>query len=182
MEIEKLIRKCIQNNRKAQNLLYDSYSDQLYVIAYRYLNNRFGAEEVIGNAFLKIFQSLPNFKFDGEPKFIAWMKRIVINEALMEIRKIKQVPTFTNEFSEIDCTSESANQMNYEDLMTIIDTLPEGYKLVFKLYVIEGYNHTEVADILMISEGTSKSQLHKARFQLQQMLLKNDKNYERSGI
>jgi RNA polymerase sigma-70 factor, ECF subfamily len=178
LEIEKLIRKCTQNNRKAQNQLFNSFSDRLYVIAYRYLNNRFGAEEVIGNAFLKIFQSLPNFKFDDEFKFIAWMKRIVINEALMEIRKIKQIPTFTNEFPEIVSTAESTDQMNYEELMTIIDSLPEGYKLVFKLYVIEGYNHTEVADILMISEGTSKSQLHKARFQIQQKLLKSEQNYE----
>ena len=172
MEIENLIRKCSRNDRKAQNLLFNSYSDRFYVIALRYLNNRFEAEEVIGNAFLKIFQSLPHFRYDGEFKFIAWMKRIVINEALMGIRKLKQIPSSTNEFPEMISASESIDHMNYEELMRVIETLPEGYKLVFKLYVIEGFNHDEIADLLMISAGTSKSQLHKARFQLQQMLLK----------
>ena len=172
MEIEELIRNCSQNDRKAQNQLFESYSDRLYVIAFRYLNNRFDSEEVIGNAFLKIFQSITFFNYDGEFKFFAWMKRIVINEALMNIRKRKQMPEYTNEFPEMISASESIDHMNYKELMRVIETLPEGYKLVFKLYAIEGFNHAEIADFLMISEGTSKSQLHKARFQLQQMLIK----------
>lgn len=172
MEIEQLIRNCSRNDRKAQNLLFESYSDRLYVVASRYLSNRFEKEEVLGNAFLKIFHSLPQFRYDGEYKFIAWMKRIVINEALMEMRKIKQIPVFSNEFPEIVSASESMDQLNYEELMRTIELLPEGYKLVFKLFVIEGFNHAEIADLLLISEGTSKSQLHKARIRLQEILLK----------
>lgn len=177
MEPEKLIRKCVLNNRKAQHQLFDEYSDRLYVVAIRYLKNRFAAEEVIGNAFLKIFQSINRFRYEGENKFIAWMHRIVVNEALMEIRRMKQMPAFTNEFPEIISTSDSGENMYYDELMHLIDNLPEGYRLVFKLFVIEGYNHSEVADLLNISEGTSKSQLHKARLQLQQLLIKSEKNY-----
>ena len=176
MEPGKLIKKCIQNNRKAQHQLFELYSDRLYVVAIRYLKNRFAAEEVIGNAFLKIFQSLDCLRYEGEIKFVAWMRRIVVNEALMEIRRMKQMPAFTNEFPEIISTSGSGENMYYDELVNQIDKLPDGYRLVFKLYVIEGYNHAEVADLLQISEGTSKSQLHKARLQLQQLLIKSE-NY-----
>ena len=177
LEPEKLIRKCILNNRKAQHQLFDRYSDRLYLVAIRYLKNRFAAEEATGNAFLKIFQSLDRFRYDGEIKFVAWMRRIVVNEALMEIRRMKQLPLFTNEFPEIISSSESGENMYYDELVHLIDRLPEGYRLVFKLYVIEGYNHTEISDLLQISEGTSKSQLHKARLQIQQLLIKSE-NYE----
>lgn len=109
------------------------------------------------------------------------MKRIVINEALMEMRKIKQVPVFSIEFPDTVTAFESVDHFSYEELMKTIELLPEGYKLVFKLFVIEGFNHAEIADLLMISEGTSKSQLHKARARLQEILLKFENN-ERTGI
>ena len=177
LEIETLIKKCIGNNRKAQNQLFEIYSEKLYMKAFGYIKNHHRTEEIVVTAFLKIFQSIEHFKYEGEIRFIAWMKRIVINEALMEIRRMKQMPVFINEFPEIISTSVAVDYMYYEEIMTLIERLPKGYKLVFKLYVIEGFNHTEIADLLMISEGTSKSQLHKARFQLQQMLIKNEMNY-----
>jgi RNA polymerase sigma factor (sigma-70 family) len=175
LESGKLIKKCIQNNRKAQHQLFELYSDRLYVVALRYLKNRFASEEVIGNAFLKIFQSLDRFRYEGEIKFEAWMRRIVINEALMEIRKMRQMPAFTDEFPEFISISDTGENIYYNELVNLIDRLPDGYHLVFKLYVIEGYSHAEIAELLLISEGTSKSQLHKARIQLQQLLIKSEK-------
>jgi RNA polymerase sigma-70 factor (ECF subfamily) len=144
----------------------------MYLVAFRYLQNRFAAEEVIGNAFLKIFRGLVNFHDEGEVKFQAWMRKIVVNESLMEIRRIKQMPVFTNEMPETISPASLGERSYFDDLLLLVDRLPEGYRLVFKLYVIEGYSHAEVADLLQISEGTSKSQLHKARLQLQQLLIK----------
>lgn len=177
MEHEKLIRKCISNERKAQHKLFEIYSDQLFVVAIRYLRNRYAAEEVIANAFLKIFLSLKDFRFECESKFQAWMRKIVVNESLMELRRMKQMPFFTDELPEIISPQNSGENIYFDELVLLIDSLPEGYRLVFKLFVIEGYSHAEIAEQLKISEGTSKSQLHKARHQLQQMLIKTEQNY-----
>ena len=175
MDYEKLIRKCARNDRKAQHQLFENYSDKLYIVAFRYLRNRYAAEEVIANSFLKIFRSLENFRFEGESKFQAWIRRIVVNESLMEIRKAKQMPVFADDFPEVVSSAETSDNIYFDELVLLIDHLPEGYRLVFRLFVIEGYNHAEIAKLLNISEGTSKSQLHKARQQLQQMLIKNEK-------
>jgi RNA polymerase sigma-70 factor (ECF subfamily) len=177
LELERLIRKCLQHSQKAQFQLFEKYSDRLFVVAFSYLKNRFAAEEVIGNAFLKIFHSLEEFRFEGESKFEAWMRRIVVNEALMEIRKMKQIPPTSPDFPQNIATTESSDHLYFEELVQLIEGLPEGYRLVFKLYVIEGYSHSEIGDLLQISEGTSKSQLHKARLMLQQMLIKTEQNY-----
>jgi len=175
LDYEKLIRKCARNDRKAQHQLFENYSDKLYIVAFRYLRNRYAAEEVIANSFLKIFRSLENFRFEGESKFQAWIRRIVVNESLMEIRKAKQMPVFADDFPEVVSSAETSDNIYFDELVLLIDHLPEGYRLVFRLFVIEGYNHAEIAKLLNISEGTSKSQLHKARQQLQQMLIKNEK-------
>ena len=177
METEKLIRKCVRNDRKAQHQLFGLYSDKMYLVAFRYLRNRSAAEDVIVHAFLKIFQSLEKFKYESDEKFQAWIRRIVVNEALIEIRRAKQMPEFTNEMPEIHFPANSGENMYYDELVLLIESLPEGYCMVFKLYVIEGYNHAEIGDLLGISEGTSKSQLHKARLQLQQLLIKTEKNH-----
>ncbi|MFY9151951.1 MAG: sigma-70 family RNA polymerase sigma factor [Prolixibacteraceae bacterium] len=179
MEYEKLIRKCIRNERKAQHQLFETYSDRMFVVAFRYLRNRYAAEEVIANAFLKIFRSLGNFNPEGEHKFQAWMRKIVVNESLMELRRMKQIPVFTCEIPELISGSDSGEKIYYDELVLLIENLPEGYRLVFKLYVIEGYTHSEIAALIGISEGTSKSQLHKARLQLQHMLVKTEMNDER---
>lgn len=175
MDYEKLIRKCIDNDRKAQHQLFEIYADKMYIVAFRYIRNRYAAEEVIANSFLKIFRSIENFHFEGESKFQAWIRRIVVNEALMEIRRAKQMPVFADDFPEPVSSSEISDSIYFDELVLLIDRLPEGYRLVFRLFVIEGYNHAEIAGLLNISEGTSKSQLHKARLQLQQMLIKNEK-------
>lgn len=175
MDTEKLIKKCIRNERKAQHQLFEMFADRMYVAAFRYLKNRYAAEDVVARSFLKVFNSLNNFRFEGEAKFQAWIRRIVVNEALMEIRKMKQMPEFTGELPEIISTTDSGENMYFDELVVLIDHLPEGYRLVFRLFVIEGYNHAEIAELLGINEGTSKSQLHKARLQLQQMLIKNEK-------
>jgi RNA polymerase sigma-70 factor (ECF subfamily) len=118
---------------------------------------------------------MENFHFEGEAKFQAWIRRIVVNEALMEIRRVKQLPVFIDELPEVVSSAESGDNIYFDELVLLIDRLPEGYQMVFRLFVIEGYNHAEIAEQLGITEGTSKSQLHKARQQLQQMLIKNER-------
>lgn len=179
LEYDKLISKCIRNERKAQHKLFEIYSDRLFAVAIRYLRNRYAAEEVIANAFLKIFLSLDHFCPEGEIRFQAWMRKIVVNESLMELRKMKQMPVFTDDIPEVFSDFESGENIYYDELVLLIEQLSEGYRLVFKLFVIEGYTHSEIGGLLGISEGTSKSQLYKARLQLQQMLIKNEMDYER---
>ena len=156
-------------------MLFEIYSDKMYIVAFRYVRNRYAAEEVVVNAFLNVFRSLENSSFEDEVKFQAWIRRIVVNEALMEIRRAKQMPVFTDELPEVVSSAETGENMYFNELVLLIDRLPDGYRLVFKLFVIEGYSHAEIAGMLGINEGTSKSQLYKARQQLQQMLIKNEK-------
>ena len=106
------------------------------------------------------------------------MRRIVINESLMEIRKNKQTPPFTEENTKIKADEDIESGIFYDDILKLVEILPEGYRLIFKLYVIEGYSHVDIAKMLNISVGTSKSQLHKARTQLQQLLIKNEIDYD----
>lgn len=87
MNYEKLIRKCNRNDRKAQHQLFEMFADKMYIVALRYLKDRYAAEDVVARTFLKIFNALSQFRFEGEEKFQAWMRRIVVNEALMEIRR-----------------------------------------------------------------------------------------------
>ncbi|MFA5327179.1 MAG: sigma-70 family RNA polymerase sigma factor [Prolixibacteraceae bacterium] len=175
MDYAKLIRKCKSNDRKAQHQLFEIHADKMYIVAFRYVRNHYAAEEAVTNSFLKIFRSMENFHFEGEAKFQAWIRRIVVNEALMEIRRVKQLPVFIDELPEVVSSAESGDNIYFDELVLLIDRLPEGYQMVFRLFVIEGYNHAEIAEQLGITEGTSKSQLHKARQQLQQMLIKNER-------
>ncbi len=178
MKLQKLIKKCNKNDRLAQKELYDLYADRLYLVALSYTKDRFLAEDVIVKAFMKVFLSLASFNYENEVRFQGWIRRIVINEALMEIRKRKQIPEFTSEKISLADNTKTETGVFYDDILKLIETLPEGYRLIFNLYVIEGYTHAEIAKQLGISEGTSKSQLHKARMQLQQLLIKNEIDYD----
>ncbi len=178
LKLENLIKKCIKNDRLAQRELYDTFSDRLYIVALTYLKDRFLAEDIIVKTFMNVFQSLDNFQYENEAKFAGWLRRIVVNESLMEIRRRKLIPEFVSEKTPVLSNQLAETGIFYDDILKIIETLPEGYRMIFKLYVIEGYSHSEIADLLGISEGTSKSQLHKSRMQLQQLLIQNEIDYD----
>lgn len=168
-----LINKCISGDRQAQESLYKYYAPKLKGICMRYARSLFEGEDIFQEAFIKVFNNLSSFNYKGS--FDGWVRRIVINCAIDHYKKNL---VFKNQFpyedvneSEIDFV-EIADQLSVEELYEIINKLPEGYKLVFNLFAIDGYSHKEIAELLNISEGTSKSQLAKARRHIKDLLTK----------
>jgi RNA polymerase sigma factor (sigma-70 family) len=165
----KLIQKAIKNNRKAQNVLYELYAPKMLSVCRYYIRDVQFAEEVMLNGFLKVFSNLKKFKKEGS--FEGWIRKIMVRESISFIRQQKNI-----EFAveEVDVKSDysilSNTKFEAEEIQQLIDALPEGYRIVFNMSIIEGYKHHEIAKILNISEGTSKSQLFKARKMLQQKI------------
>jgi len=178
LKITELIKRCQKQDPIAQELLYTKFSNQLYRTAYRYLKNQEEAEDVLIIALNKVFESINTFELKEERGFEGWMKKIVVNEALMSLRK-------NYNFKLTESLSENTPQgnplitadTNAEDIYYFIAELPTGYRTVFNLNVIEGYNHKEIADMLEITEGTSRSQLYKAKDILKKKLEKEGYNY-----
>ncbi|MDB5273037.1 MAG: polymerase subunit sigma-70 [Chitinophagaceae bacterium] len=162
---DELVKKCINNEPAAQKELYKQLSGKLFAICYRYTKNKAEAEDWLQESFIKIFSNLKSFKFEGS--FEGWAKRIAVNHILSDFKK-KKALKFTDELEENTLTIEAEAPSNFgkEDLIRFINLLPEGKKLIFNLYVIEGYSHKEIAETLNINEGTSRGQLAKAREQL----------------
>lgn len=173
MNEEQLIKACIDNDSKAQRLLYEKYDARFFAVCKRYFTDIQQAEDVLVKGFMKIFQNISKFSFEGN--FEGWMHRIMVNECLMELRKTKVFHLNVDDYSySIPSTEEASQQLEESDIMKLLNYLPEGCKLVFTLFVIEGYKHKEIAENLGITEGTSKSQLNLAKTKLKEMLSKND--------
>ena len=159
-----------------QRLLYERYAGKLFVVCKRYVKDADEAEDVLQDAFVKVYQHIGTFRF--ECPLEAWLKRIVINTALKHLRKQKpwEHTTDVNELAPaLPQADESLPALNYQYLLRLVQELPPGCRTVFNLYAIEGYNHPEIADLLEISEGTSKSQLFRARALLQQKLYNEER-------
>lgn len=173
MDEKQLIKACINNDSKAQRLLYEKYDALFFAVCKRYFTDIQQAEDALVKGFLKIFQNLKSYSFEGS--FEGWMRRIMINECLMELRKNKIFHLNVDDYSSsISSNQEASQQIEEDDVMKLLDYLPEGCRLVFTLYVIEGYKHKEIAESLGITEGTSKSQLNLAKTKLKEMLSKNE--------
>lgn len=168
-----LINGCIRRERVAQKRLYDMYSPVMYPICCRYIRNSMEAEDVLVISFTKIFDKISQYRAEGS--FEGWMKRIVINESLAQLRKHPSmfILATPEEIPEIEST-ESYDYFEEEDLIRMIQQLPAGYRSVFNLYAIDGYSHKEIAEKLGIAENTSKSQLSRARTFLQRLLVKSE--------
>ncbi len=171
MNGDKLTQLCQNDDPKAQQVLYDRFAVKMFRTCYRYLKNEEDAEDVMISGFVKVFRNIGNFENRHHYSLEAWIKRIMINESLMQLRKNKQF-TWVNDFPEIKDTDTILPDSNLqaEDLYALVRKLPPGYRTVFNLYVIEGYSHKEIADQLSISENTSKSQLSKAKAMLRRKL------------
>lgn len=173
--MSKLIRDLKKKKRKAQSQAFELYCDFLFKVAYRYLKETHLAEEVVSQAFYNIFEKINQTDIESEGAFKAWCRKVTINQALMELRK--QV-RFQSDVSLIEEKEESPLQtdshIHEEDIIKMVLNLPDGYRTIFNLYVIEGYSHKEIAEMLSISEGTSKSQLSKARKLLKIYLQENE--------
>ena len=166
---KKLIENAIANSRKAQKELYDLHAPKMLSVCRYYVNDLQEAEDVMLGAFFKAFHKLKLFHNDGN--FEGWLRRIMVNECMSYHRK-KKFHIITDEIEDLSQCSENSIVENYDvaELQLLIDDLPKGYKMVFVLYAIEGYKHREIAEMLQISENTSKSQLFKARKMLQSKL------------
>jgi len=178
---EQLIQGCKKNKRKARNQLYKLYANKFLGICLRYTRNKSQAEDVLHDSFIKIFTKID--QYSGKGSFEGWMKRIVSNTAIQYLRdNTKDRSVF--EDKEIDNTAivedieDNIPLIDSKELMRIIQSLPDGYKIIFNMYVFEEMSHREIANNLGISEGTSKSQLHRAkrylRTEIDQYILKTN--------
>lgn len=159
-----------------QRLLYERYAGKLFVVCKRYVKDTDEAEDVLQDAFVKVYQHIGTFR--AECPLEAWLKRIVINTALKHLRKQKpwENTVDVNDLAPmLPQADESLPALNYQYLLRLVQELPPGCRTIFNLYAIEGYNHPEIADLLDISEGTSKSQLFRARALLQQKLYNEER-------
>lgn len=170
-----LIQLAIASNRQAQQKIYSKFSPKMLGVCRQYVKDLHQAEDVMITSFMKVFTNLK--KFENKGSFEGWIRRIMVNECISFIRVQKKVKFIEDEnyFEESFNTIES--QFSVDDIQSLIDSLPDGYKMVFNLYCIEGYKHQEIAEMLHINEGTSKSQLSHARKMLQTQITKL-KNYE----
>jgi RNA polymerase sigma-70 factor (ECF subfamily) len=169
-----LIQLAVENNRQAQQKIYAKFSPKMLSVCRQYIKDLHQAEDVMITAFMKVFTSLKNFEHKGS--FEGWIRRTMVNECISFIRVQKQVQFIEDENYYEERFNNIESQFSVEDLQFLIDNLPEGYKVVFNLYAIEGYKHQEISQMLGISEGTSKSQLSHARKVLQGNISKL-KNY-----
>jgi RNA polymerase sigma factor (sigma-70 family) len=171
--MRQLIELLKKNDRKAQEKLYRVYANRMFLTCHRYLNNEDDAAEILNTGFYKAFVAITNFEFINEIAFECWLRKIMINEALMFLRKKSKNDLFNEtELETITNLSVSENYMQSEDYYFLLQKLPTGFRMVFNLFAIEGYNHSEIAELLNISESTSRSQLSRARAMLQKLISK----------
>jgi RNA polymerase sigma-70 factor (ECF subfamily) len=171
VEEKDLIRACRKGDRQAQRRLYERYAPKMLGLCRRYVPVLEDAEDVLLEAFYKVFTHLDRFRGDGS--FEGWIRRIVVNEALMFLRKRNNF-RMTVEITEVEMPTmpNVVSQLAEKDILDLLDQLPHGYRTVFNLFVIEGYKHREIADMLGISINTSKSQLILAKKRMRELVLK----------
>jgi RNA polymerase sigma-70 factor, ECF subfamily len=173
-EEKRVIDLAVDNNRQAQHQIYSKFSPRMLSVCRQYVKDLHEAEDVMITAFMKVFTNLRHFEHKGS--FEGWIRRIMINECISYIRVQKQMKFIDDETYFDETVNDIENQFSLDEIQFLIDSLPDGYKMVFNLYVIEGYKHHEISQMLGISEGTSKSQLSHARKMLMDQINKL-KNY-----
>lgn len=171
---DQLVKRCLKSDRKAQQQLYQLYSKAMYNICLRMMNDPWEAEDVLQISFVDVFTKIHTFK--GSSTIGAWIKRIVVNNCINELRKRKLF------FAEMDGNlgnipeenvQEEVSAYQVDNIKRCMADLPDGFRTVLSLYLLEGYDHGEIAEILKISESTSKSQYHRAKNRLKELLSAN---------
>jgi RNA polymerase sigma-70 factor (ECF subfamily) len=171
MDEQELIQGCIAARPKAQKALFDIYAPKLYVVCLRYLKDQMRAQDVLQDTFVKIFANISNYKSEGA--FEGWLKRIAVNTCLDQLRKDKKLLTdisIEDVSYQLATQSTSAEKLMADDLLKLVQALPDGYRTVFNLFAIEGFSHQEIAQQLGISESTSKTQYLRARAYLKERI------------
>jgi len=173
-----LVSALQRSDARAQKQVYERYAGRMLSVCARYIGDRYTAEEVLMDGFMRIFERIGQFKNEGSLE--GWIRRIMVNESLMYLRRNKQwrAEVDLEEAPPVEDGTWADDQLHVDDLLNLLADLPEGYRTVFNLYAIEGYNHAEIAELLGISESTSKSQLHRARAVLQRQVVELNKKKE----
>ena len=176
-EIHQLIRGCLKQDRKCQKLLYKAFYGFAMGICLRYAGNRDEAAEVMNQGFFKVLTNIG--KYDSSKPFKAWLGRIMMNASIDHYRANLKM-AYTDDLEQAENISDNDlpdRKLNYDQLLSLVQQLPQAYRTVFNLFAIEGYGHDEIGEMLGISPGTSKSNLHKARHKLKDMILKTESFY-----
>ena len=175
MTEHELIKGCVKNNATCQRMLFEQYAGRMMTICLRYSCDETEAEDMLQEAFIRIFKYINQYKFEGS--FEGWLKRIAVNTALKILQK-KSI-----HFSEINdelqdlqmAEADALSNLSEQEILKLISNLPLGYRVVFNLFVLEGYSHNEIADMLKINTVTSRSQLAKAKRRLQEQIKSQQK-------
>ena len=175
-----LIEGCRKGNRASQKALYDRFCKKMMVVCLRYSKATQEAEDILQEGFVKVFQVLEGFRQDA--KLETWMTRIMVNTALNHHRKkLYLFPMVDVESIDIPQSEVSLSGLHFTQLLEMVQALPQGCQIVFNLFAMEGYSHKEIAEMLEISEGTSKSQYARAKSLLQTKILKESNHYQQYG-
>lgn len=172
-----LIEECRRGSRKAQFRLYELYSKAMLNAAYRIVNNREEAEDMLQEAFTDCFRSIGSYR--SESTFGAWLKTIVINKCINRLRKREAELVYVDDYSPVERPGDEEPEVIWPDTSVIAkaaEKLPDGYRVVFSLYLLEGYDHAEISQIMNISESTSKTQYLRAKNKLKKILINMQKD------
>jgi len=178
MSLEKLINKCKRKDIKAQSEIYQLFSGKLFALCLKYSRNYQEAQDNLQNGFIIIFDKIEQYKYKGS--FEGWLKRVIINTALQTYREKNVLNLVTEEIPEEVEIEIDEEQVSLDFLLKLIQELPDRYRMVFNLYVLDGYPHKEIANMLSISEGTSKSNLSRARVILRNKIESNQSQVKKN--
>ena len=165
---QQMIALCKKGDRAAQKALFDSLSSKMFPLCIRYMGDRDAAEDVLQEGFISLFSKLDSYS--GEGSFEGWARKVFVNTALMTLRRndvMKQTEDIEIARNVTGSETSALQDMSYKELLDVVAELPPGFRTVFNLFLVEGYSHKEISEILGISEATSRSQLQRARVMLQ---------------
>ena len=168
MGLERLIKQCANNDRKAQKEIYQLFSGKLFSICLKYSKNKQEAQDNFQDGFIVIFEKIGQFNFKGS--FEGWLKRVMINTVLLKYRKKNVLNIVTEEIPDEVIVDVDDDEISLDFLLNLINELPDRYRMVFNLYALDGYSHKEISEMMLIAEGTSKSNLARARAILKQKI------------
>ncbi len=167
---QEIIEGCMAGKQRHQAALYEKYSSKMFAVCLRYASDYHTAEDILQDGFIKVFSSITKYRNEGSLE--GWVRRIIVNTAIEQYRKNIAMYPISDDHTDDPCyvDDKTAQSIDAADMMQIVQDLAPGYRTIFNLYAIEGYNHKEIGEMLNISEGTSKSQLARARYLLQQKI------------
>lgn len=171
-----LVKGCLNHDRKAQKLLYEKYVSRMFSVCCRYVGDRDAASDVLQDGFVTVFGKMESYT--GEGSLEGWMRKIFVNQALMQLRKndvLKNAGDISEMKTNVPFQDDVLDRLHSEDLLKLISSMPAGFRTVFNLRVVEGFSHQEIAQKLGIAEGASRSQLSRARVWLKERLLNLEK-------